>query len=447
MEKLFGTDGVRGTANSQLTPELAMNLGRAGAYVLTKNKAPKILVATDSRRSGDMLIAALAAGLCSVGAEVYLAGVVPTPAVAFLVRQKKFDAGVMISASHNPMMDNGIKFFNSNGYKLSDALEDEIERHMKNLDKLPRPIGQDVGVIHQNNSVSEDYLAYLLSTVENLNLSGMKIALDCANGATSEVAPKAFTALGATVHSLYNAPNGVNINENCGSTHMKNLSQYVQENKLDLGIAFDGDGDRMLAVDGNGVPVEGDEILAIIGNELKNQGKLAKNTIVATTMSNQGLEVFCRENGIHMYRTDVGDRYVLEKMLADDLSLGGEQSGHVIFKEYSTTGDGILTALKLVEVLSQKSKPLAELKKIMENFPQVLINVTVQGDKKRKWRDNQEIMSKYNQFETQLANEGRILVRPSGTEPLVRVMIEGRDKNEITTMAKNLAAIIHEALA
>jgi len=446
MGKLFGTDGVRGIANSELTPELAMNLGKAGAYVLTKNKTPKILVATDSRRSGDMLAAALSAGLCSVGAEVYLAGVVPTPTVAYLVRKYNFDAGVMISASHNPMSDNGIKFFSSSGYKLPDALENEIESYMENPEKLPRPISSDVGIVLPYKTACEDYLSYLLSTVEGLNLGGMKIALDCANGATSEVAPKIFASLGATVHNLSNTPNGLNINENCGSTHMENLSQYVKANNLDIGIAFDGDGDRMLAVDGDGIPVQGDEILAIIGSDLKERGLLAKDTIVATTMSNQGLEVMCRNHGITLHRTDVGDRYVLEKMLTDNLLLGGEQSGHVIFKEYSTTGDGILTALKLAEVIARKSKSLNELKKIMENFPQVLVNITVPNDKKRKWHENPMIMNQYNEIEAKLAGEGRILVRPSGTEPLVRVMIEGRDKTEIQSMAESLAEIIKETL-
>jgi len=448
MGKLFGTDGVRGVANSELTPELVMNLGKAGAFVLTKNKttAPKILVATDSRRSGDMLTSALSAGLCSVGANVYLAGVVPTPAVAYLVRHKNFDAGVMISASHNPMGDNGIKFFDSSGYKLPDALENEIEDYMQNLDTLPRPTGAKVGIVFPYGTAGDDYIAYLLSIVDGLNLNSMKIALDCANGATSIVAPKVFQTLGAEVHSLFNSPNGLNINENCGSTHMESLSSYVKVNNMDLGIAFDGDGDRMLAVDSNGIPVQGDEILAIIGSSLKEQGKLAKDTIVATSMSNQGLEVMCKKHDITLLRTDVGDRYVLEKMLADNLTLGGEQSGHVIFKDHSTTGDGILTALKLVEIITKKAMPLAKLKTVMDNFPQVLVNVTIPNDKKRVWSENPTVMNHYKEIESKLADEGRILVRPSGTEPLVRVMIEGRHEEEIRKMANDLADTIKELL-
>jgi len=448
MGKLFGTDGVRGVANSDLTPELALSLGRAGAFVLTKtSNTPKILVATDSRRSGDMLVAALSAGLCSVGAEVYLAGVIPTPAVAYLVRQYKFDAGVMVSASHNPMADNGIKFFSHTGYKLPDALEDEIESYIAAPEKLPRPIGMGVGIIQSSPSAGEDYLAYLLSTVKGLSLKGLKIALDCANGATSDVGGKAFEALGATVHTLSNKPNGQNINDNCGSTHMEALAQYVKENAMDIGIAFDGDGDRMLAVDENGTIVDGDQILAVIGNDLKEQGKLPQNTIVATSMSNQGLEVMCRAHGINLYRTDVGDRYVLEKMLSDNLAFGGEQSGHVIFSEYSTTGDGILTALRLVEVIARMGRPLAELKAIMDQFPQVLVNVNIANDKKREWSKSPEIMGRINEMETQLAGDGRILVRPSGTEPLVRVMIEGRKLDEIQSMADELAELIRKVLA
>jgi len=447
MSKLFGTDGVRGVANSELTPELALALGRAGAYVLTKTSSkPKILVATDSRRSGDMLAAALSAGLCSVGAEVHFAGVIPTPAVAYLIRHYKFDAGVMITASHNPMADNGIKFFGSTGYKLPDAIEDEIEAYITTPDKLPRPIGADVGITAPSPTASEDYLAYLLSTVQDLGLKGLKIALDCANGATSKVAPQVFEALGATVHTLSNKPDGQNINANCGSTHMEALAQYVKTNTMDIGIAFDGDGDRMLAVDENGIMIDGDQILAIIGSDLKEQGKLPQNTIVATSMSNQGFEVMCRNHGITLFRADVGDRYVLEKMLADNLTLGGEQSGHVIFSEYSTTGDGILTALRLVEVIVRKGQPLGTLKTIMDQFPQVLVNVHVANEKKREWSKSPEIMSRIAEMENKLAGEGRILVRPSGTEPLVRVMIEGRDLAEIQSMADELADIIRKIL-
>jgi len=446
MKKLFGTDGVRGVANSELTPEIALNLGRAGAHVLAKSPSPKILVATDSRRSGDMLAGALSAGLCSVGADVYLAGVIPTPAVAYLVRHLQFDAGVMISASHNPMADNGIKFFSHTGYKLPDALEEEIESYVAAPEKLPRPTGANVGTIHNYPSAGEDYMAYLHSIVKGLCLKGINIALDCANGATSYIAAKVFESLGATVHALFNAPDGTNINSNCGSTHMQNLADYVKANKLDLGLAFDGDGDRMLAVDGYGEFVDGDQILAICGLDMKERGLLPGNTIVATSMSNQGFEVMCRQNGIILHRTDVGDRYVLEKMLADNLPLGGEQSGHVIFGQHSTTGDGMLSGLLLLDTIARKKKPLAELKRVMEHFPQILINVQVDNAKKREWEKYPKITDMIARFEGDMAGEGRILVRPSGTEPLVRVMIEGRDMGEITRMAEALAEVVKELL-
>ena len=448
MPKLFGTDGVRGIANCELTPELALNLGRAGAYVLTSSatSAPKIMVATDTRKSADMLTAAISAGMCSVGALVYQAGVIPTPALAYLVRHYKLDAGVMITASHNPMADNGIKFFSNSGYKLPDELEEKIEELMDNLDSLPRPVGPDVGVIKPFPNAGADYTSYLLSTVEGLNLAGINIALDAANGATSHVATHIFESLGANVHVLFNKPDGVNINEDCGSTHMEAICEYVVENGMDIGLAFDGDGDRMLAVDEKGQLVDGDTILAICGYDLKQQNQLPSNAIVATTMSNQGLELMCKENGITLHRTDVGDRYVLEKMRADNLGLGGEQSGHVIFSKYSTTGDGIMSGLRLVEILARKRKPMSELRKVMEHFPQVLINVPVGNDKKEDWDKSPAITKVKADMEAKLGNEGRIMVRPSGTEALVRVMIEGRDNAEIQAMAEELAQIIRVTL-
>jgi len=443
MGKLFGTDGVRGIANSELTPELTMKLGRAGAYVLTKTSAqtPKVLVAMDTRRSGDMLSAALAAGLCSVGATVYMAGVIPTPAVAYLVQHHKLDAGAMITASHNPMADNGVKYYSSSGYKLPDALEEEIESYLDSP-ALPRPVGPDVGVILPMESAADDYLAYLLSTVKGLDLSGLNIAIDCANGATSEIAPRLFEALGANVHVLFNSPDGLNINHNCGSTHMDAIGKYVVKKGLDIGLAFDGDGDRVLVVDENGQLIDGDVMLAICGHDLKEQGKLHHNALVATSMSNQGLEVMCQENGITLHRTDVGDRYVLEKMLSDSLVLGGEQSGHVIFSEHSTTGDGMLTGLMLLAIIARKKIPLSELRKVMDHFPQVLINVQVSGERKREWSKSPAITNAIAKAESELGKEGRILIRPSGTEALVRVMIEGRDKAVIQKMAENLAGII-----
>jgi len=458
MGKLFGTDGVRGVANTELTPELAFLLGRAGAYVLTKEKpgdtaiqankglkiAPKVLLGKDSRVSGDMLEAALTAGLCSIGAQVYCAGVVPSPAVAFLVRHYKLDAGVMISASHNPMADNGIKFFSGEGYKLPDALEDEIEtlvsQAQQGNDTLPRPTGAEVGTVEICKTASQDYAAFLLETVPGLTLEGLKIVLDCANGATSEVAPIVFKNLGADVHVINNEPDGVNINKNCGSTHMDGMIAQVKQINADAGFAFDGDGDRMLAADETGEEMDGDAILAVCGLKMHERGEL--DEIVVTVMSNQGLEIFCEKNNIKLFRTAVGDRYVLEKMLADNLPLGGEQSGHVIFKNHNTTGDGILSALKLAEIMSEKKASLSQLKNAMEALPQVLVNATVPNNRKPELDTNEAIQKTQAKIIEQMAGEGRILVRPSGTEPLVRVMLEGRSKEKIQEWANELASVI-----
>ncbi|MCL1863422.1 MAG: phosphoglucosamine mutase [Defluviitaleaceae bacterium] len=452
MGKLFGTDGVRDVANTKLTPELAFQLGRAGAYVLTKKTAgaPRVLLAKDSRRSGDMLEAALTAGLCSIGAQVFHAGVIPTPAVAYLVRRYNLCAGVMISASHNKMADNGIKFFNSEGFKLSDALEEEIESLIEEInttgDNLPRPVGEGVGMINQVKEAAKDYVSYLASTVFGLNLDGYKIALDCANGATSEVAPWIFKKLGAQVLTIHNTPDGSNINDKCGSTHIESLQAFVQAEGADIGIAFDGDGDRMFALCENGGVVDGDVTLAICGLDLKERSQLAQNTIVATVMSNQGLEIFCRANEINLYRADVGDRYVLEKMLSDNLQFGGEQSGHLIFRRHSTTGDGILAALQLVAVMSRKKMQLSELASVLETFPQVLLNAAVPNNRKHELLTNPQIQKAQSEIESAMKGEGRILIRPSGTEPVVRVMLEGRDKSKIENYAKTLVDIIQKNL-
>ncbi|MCL2200093.1 MAG: phosphoglucosamine mutase [Defluviitaleaceae bacterium] len=453
MGKLFGTDGVRDVANTKLTPELAFQLGRAGAYVLTKKTAgaPRVLLAKDSRRSGDMLEAALTAGLCSIGAQVFHAGVIPTPAVAYLVRRYNLCAGVMISASHNKMADNGIKFFNGEGFKLPDSLEEEIEALIEEInttgDKLPRPVGEGVGMINQVKEAAKDYVSYLASTVFGLNLEGYKIALDCANGATSEVAPWIFKKLGAEVLTIHNTPDGSNINDECGSTHIESLQAFVRAEGADIGIAFDGDGDRMFALCENGHVVDGDATLAICGLDMKERGVLTQDTIVATVMSNQGFEVFCRANEINLHRADVGDRYVLEKMLADNLQLGGEQSGHVIFRRHSTTGDGILTALQLISVMSRKKSQLSELAGVVETFPQVLLNATVPNHRKAELSTNPEIQKAQKEIESAMKGEGRILVRPSGTEPVVRVMLEGRDKNKIESHAKKLVEVIQKNLS
>jgi len=451
MGKLFGTDGVRGVANreKELTPELAFQLGRAGAYVLTKNckGVPRVLVGKDSRRSGDMLEAALVAGLCSIGVYVFQAGVIPTPAVAYLVRHYKLDAGVMISASHNPMQDNGIKFFNNEGFKLQDSLEDEIESLITDTfgkDDLPRPESEGVGVINTCPFALDDYASYLVSTALGIRLDGIKVALDCANGATSEVAPLVLAKLGAEVFTLSNKPNGSNINAGCGSTHMEDLQEYVRTIGADIGLAFDGDGDRMLATDENGNLIDGDVILAICSQHMKEQGKL--NELVATVMSNQGLGKFCNQENIIFHRTAVGDRYVLEKMIEDNLPLGGEQSGHLIFREYSTTGDGVLSGIRLLIVKALKKVKMSELTGIMEIFPQVLINAKVPNERKKEMFTNETIQKVQKDIEEKLADDGRILVRPSGTEPIVRVMIEGKDFEQIELWAKELVEVVEKTL-
>ncbi|MCL1884875.1 MAG: phosphoglucosamine mutase [Defluviitaleaceae bacterium] len=452
MEKLFGTDGVRGLANVDLTPELAYKLGRLGAYVLTKDATKTtVLIAKDSRKSGDMLEAALTAGLCSIGAKVVQVGVIPSPAVAYLVKKHKLDAGVIISASHNPMPDNGIKFFNKNGFKLPDALEEEIQNLKEKTDKhgddLPRPTGENIGSVISLASAEEDYISFLLSTVPNLNLSGMKIVIDCANGATSYIAPEVFKRLGAELIILHNKPNGTNINENCGSTHMESLADCVKSECAEIGIAFDGDGDRMLAVCDKGNEIDGDGIMAVCGIDMNERGKLKDNTIVATVMSNKGFECFCESNNMKMLRANVGDRYVLEKMLAKNYSLGGEQSGHVIFLEHSTTGDGILTALQLLDAIARKKQPLSALVGAMKIFPQVLVNVKIPNSRKSELLSHPEIVKTHAEIESILKNEGRILLRPSGTEPLVRVMIEGSDESEIKALAEKLADVIEKNLS
>ena len=448
MGKFFGTDGVRGVANTELTPELVYKLGRAGAYVLTKeNKStPKIIVGMDTRISGDMLEAALIAGICSVGAKAVSLGIVPTPAVAHLVREYKADAGVVISASHNPVKDNGIKFFNNKGFKLPDEIEAQIEDIMINsINDIPRPIGEEVGSKTVETEALEDYIKFLKSTTD-VKFDGIRVAIDCANGATYKAAPIALHELGAEVSAIHREPDGTNINKDCGSTHIESLQKFVVETKSDLGIAFDGDGDRCLAVDENGEFVDGDQIMAICGSYLKEQGKLKNDTIVATVMSNLGLFIMGDEKGINIEKTKVGDRYVLEKMLENNDTLGGEQSGHIIFLEHNTTGDGILTAIQLLSIIKKTGKKLSELKKIMEVLPQVLINATVDRNKKNDYLSNETIKAEIEKLEKKFEGQGRVLIRPSGTEPIVRVMLEGRNKEELQQDAQNLANLIEELL-
>lgn len=448
MNKLFGTDGVRGVANTELSPELAFKLGQAGAFVLTKDVkgTPKILVGKDGRRSGDMLEAALTAGLCAIGVEVHQCGVIPTPAVAHLIQKQGYHAGVMISASHNPMEDNGIKFFSHLGLKLPDHVEEEIEALMGGDMQLPRPTGAGVGAVKPCPHAIGDYAAFVISTVPNLRLGGMKIALDCANGATSAVAPVVFERLGAEVLTIHNQPDGCNINANCGSTHLESLKAFVVANQAHLGLAFDGDGDRLLAVDHMGNTVDGDMIMAICGLDMKAQGRLKDDTIVATVMSNQGLEVFCKSHGITLHRAPVGDRYVLEKMLASALSLGGEQSGHLIFREFNPTGDAILAGAHLLSALVGKQKTLAELAGQVEVFPQVLINVRVPSHRMADLATCPHIAAAKGEVEANCTPDERLLLRTSGTEPIIRVMMEGRDLDRITTMAQGLADVIQARL-
>ena len=448
MGVLFGTDGVRGVANRELTAELAFKLGRAGAFVLAEetHHKPKILVGMDTRISGDMLESALVAGICSTGAHAHVLGVVPTPAVAYLTRKYKADCGIVISASHNPYEFNGIKFFNSKGYKLSDETENRIEDHiLGRADGIPSPEGEQLGrkVIEQN--AIRDYIDYAKSTLDT-DFKGLKVALDCANGASFVTSPKTFEELNCEVYTINDTPNGVNINKDCGSTHMNSLCKFVLENKCDLGIAFDGDADRVLFVDENGRLIDGDRIMAILGLDLKNRGLLKGDTIVATVMSNLGLDIAAKQNNINLLKTKVGDRYVLEEMLKNDFVLGGEQSGHIIFLEYNTTGDGLITALQLVKVVKNSGKKLSELADIMDIYPQVLINAKVCNSKKYDFRNDEIISMKCKELEDTFHGEGRVLIRPSGTEPLVRVMIEGKDIDFITNKAKELAILIEERL-
>lgn len=448
MGKLFGTDGVRGVANTELTGKLAFELGQAGAYVLTKEtkKQPKIIVARDTRISGTMLESALVAGICSVGAKAISIGVVPTPAVAYLTRELGADAGVMISASHNPLEFNGIKFFNSEGYKLRDELEDEIEHLiLTRSDNIPMPTGEQVGTWDMDHSTIEKYIDFVCSTIPG-DLKGMKVLIDCANGAASEVAPIALNRLGAEVEVIHYKPNGVNINRLCGSTHMGDLQNQVVGRSMEVGIAFDGDADRCLAVDETGEMIDGDQILSIIGLDMKKGGRLNRDTIVATVMSNLGLTVMSKEENINLIQTRVGDRYVLEKMLKHNYNLGGEQSGHVIFLDYNTTGDGLITAIQLLYVMKKTGKSLSELKNCMDIFPQVLINAHVKNENKHAYLEDLEIQESIEALEEKFKGQGRVLIRPSGTEPLVRVMIEGKEKAVIEEEAKKLAAFIEEKL-
>lgn len=448
MSRLFGTDGVRGVANDELTPLLAMKLGQAGASVLTRQNEhrPTIMVGCDTRISSDMLANALMAGACSVGANAVYVGVVPTPAVAYLTRKYKVDAGVVISASHNTMEFNGIKFFDGNGYKLPDESEDEIERIIRGgMSGIQMPVGARVGKIKYRTDAREEYINHAIRSV-NVNLHGMKIVVDCAEGASFYTSVETFKELGAEVIALHNNPDGTNINANCGSTHPEELKARVVFEKAHLGLAFDGDADRLLAVDETGHLVEGDQIMAVIGLYMKQNGKLRDNTIVATIMSNLGFFLWGEQHQIKIEQTKVGDRYVLERMREMGASLGGEQSGHVIFLNENTTGDGLLSALHLLEVVVETGKPLSELTQVMEVMPQALINARVPNHKKEKYMDYPEIAEAIAALTDRFAGEGRVLIRPSGTEPVVRVMIEGKDKKKIEAEARTMAELIQNIM-
>lgn len=449
MARMFGTDGVRGIANTELDCLLAYQLGRAGAQVLIDGNSaemPTVLVGTDTRLSGDMLKCALMAGICSVGAHAVDLGVITTPAIAMLTRRMGADAGVMISASHNPAKYNGIKFFNKEGYKLSDALEDEIEAIIRSgCEGLPSPIGEGVGRIDPRPELCRTYIDLLKENC-TCDLTGLKIVLDCANGAASAIAPVLFRELGAEVITLHAEPNGMNINAACGSTHPESLQEKVLAEHADCGMAFDGDADRLIAVDDKGRIVDGDQMLVICSKSLKSKGKLKNNTCVVTVMSNMGLDIAMKEADVQVVRTAVGDRYVLERMLQDGYVLGGEQSGHIIFLDDNTTGDGVMSALHILQIMSETGRKLSDLADQMQHLPQVLVNVKCAGDKKYLYRENTEIMEMIASIEQKLEGCGRVLVRPSGTEALVRVMLEGPDEETISAYAHQLADLMKEKM-
>lgn len=444
MGRLFGTDGVRGVANSELTPELAFNLGKAGAYVLSKDaERPVFLIGKDTRISGDMLEDALSAGILAMGGNVIKVGVLPTPAIAYLVRHYKADAGIVISASHNPFEYNGIKFFNGDGFKLDDDLEDEIEDIiLRNIDVNSHITGDRLGrCLEADDDALWLYADFLKRTID-VRLEGMKIAIDCANGAAYKVAEKVFSDLGAEVTVIGNVPNGTNINDRCGSTHPEQLQKLVKDMGADIGLAFDGDADRLIAVDERGEVIDGDRVIYICAKMLKECGELKENKVTVTVMSNLGFHKACKELGVDIDVTQVGDRYVLEQMLKSGGVIGGEQSGHIIFLNHTTTGDGILSALQLLKAIKLMGKKPSELAEMMSIYPQVLKNAAIRNENKKKYMNNPEIAAEIKRMEELMAGEGRVLIRPSGTEPLVRVMLEGNDIEQITTLAQNLAALI-----
>ena len=439
MGRLFGTDGARGIAGGELTADLAMKIGASAAYVLGESKKIKVIVGMDTRYSGYMLACAVNAGLLSMGADVIFVGVVPTPAVSFLVTHLKADMGVMISASHNPAKYNGIKLFNNNGYKLADEIEEKIEYYILD-EKLPECT--NIGRYERDENLKNKYINFLCTLANDYN--GLKVVVDCANGSASATAPTLFEKLNVNAEIIFDSPDGVNINDNCGSTHLDALISKVKETGADLGIAYDGDADRCLLVTNDGDVIDGDYVLAICGKYLKEKGRLNNNAIVGTVMSNLGLRKFCESENINFVATKVGDRYVLEEMLDKDYVIGGEQSGHVIFKEYANTGDGELTSLMVLNILSERKCKLSELASIMDKYPQVLVNVNVTKEGKTSFGEDAEINALIKKYEEELNGDGRILIRASGTENLIRVMIEGKNTEEISRMANDIADLINK---
>ncbi|MGN1022512.1 MAG: phosphoglucosamine mutase [Lachnospiraceae bacterium] len=449
MGRMFGTDGVRGVANRELTPMLAMQLGMAGAYVLSKNAdhRPVILVGCDTRRSGDMLANAIMAGACAVGADVVCLGVLPTPAVAFLAKKHGADAGVVISASHNPMEFNGIKFFDGNGFKLPDEKEDEIQAEIESgMKDITFPVGAGVGRVTYELDAYTEYVDHAVELVP-VRLEGFTFVVDTAEGASYRTNVEALERLGARVIPIHNHPSGTNINDHCGSTHLEELQRRVVEEHANAGFAFDGDADRFLAVDEKGNVVNGDQIMAIVASRMKEKGTLRQNAIVVTVMSNLGLFLYGEKQGIRIEKTKVGDRYVLERMREMGANIGGEQSGHIILLDENTTGDGLLSCLHLARALAETGRPLSELAGCCRMYPQALVNAHVDNTKKDRYGEYPEIMARIDALEKEFAGKGRVLIRPSGTEPLVRVMIEGEDQNLIQEKARELADFIEKTMA
>ncbi|MBO5478814.1 MAG: phosphoglucosamine mutase [Clostridia bacterium] len=453
MRKYFGTDGIRRIANTELTPELVYKVAKAGAYVLSKHTdhAPTILIGRDTRISGTLIESAMTAGFLSYGANVKLLGVIPTPAVAYLTRKLNADASVVISASHNTFEFNGVKYFSNKGMKIDDSIEEEIEEIMDSdkISELNAPHDK-IGVSEIRLDLIDEYANFFMQTFkeefDKFDKSNFKVVIDTANGATYKVAQKVFAGLGINYTIINNNPDGININENCGSTHLEMLKQYVKEHHMNLGIAYDGDGDRCLLIDEQGNEIDGDKILAVCSNYMKEKGTLKNDTVVATVMSNLGLKKYCENNNLNCKQTKVGDRYVLEEMLKNGYNLGGEQSGHVIFLDYNPTGDGILTSLMMIRILLEKNVSASEICSIINIYPQVLINAKVASNRKEDYKNDEIIKQKIEELEKEFSGNGRVLIRPSGTEPLVRVMIEGEDKEYIKTKAEELARLIEEKL-